>query len=241
MKTMTNMFKNGRKTLFIKSMNVTEALANPKDMTKTHSDLVGCASSTTLIIDDSRLDQPIAKESSEVVTESSEASPTVEASSDESTESTEDDTLGDQESVDDPPEIKKKVVKLIVFEGSAENLLSSSSGNAVLGRSYSMVVTVAGVVMQEIVDVERSSKRERIRMNEARMGLLLRLDSVLGVNPTVRELRRDLSRSIVRLQEILDAVSNTKSQNWDRFVMDRDDFGERMEMDVCKERVSGNE
>ncbi|PHT74152.1 BAG family molecular chaperone regulator 5, mitochondrial [Capsicum annuum] len=101
------------------------------------------------------------------------------------------------------------------------------------------VVTVSGVVMQvasfgglninlsawedkknlseskEIVDVERSSKRERIRMNEAQMGLLLRLDSVLGVNPTVRKLRRDLSRRIVRLQEILDVVSNTKSQNWD--------------------------
>ncbi|PHT45305.1 hypothetical protein CQW23_14463 [Capsicum baccatum] len=42
---------------------------------------------------------------SEAVTESSEASPFVEAFSNESTESTEDDTLGDQESVDDPHEI----------------------------------------------------------------------------------------------------------------------------------------
>ncbi|KAM3280863.1 BAG family molecular chaperone regulator 5, mitochondrial [Capsicum chacoense] len=94
---------------------------------------------------------------------------------------------------------------------------------------------------QETVDAVRSSERERIRMNEALMGLLLRLDSVPGVDPTVRELRRDLSRRIVGLQEILDAVSDTKIQNWDGFLMDWDDVIERMEMDVCKERGGGNE
>ncbi|PHT54416.1 BAG family molecular chaperone regulator 5, mitochondrial [Capsicum baccatum] len=94
---------------------------------------------------------------------------------------------------------------------------------------------------QETVDAVRSSERERIRMNEALMGLLLRLDSVPGVDPTVRELRRDLSRRIVGLQEILDAVSDTKIQNWDGFLMDWDDVVERMEMDVCKERGGGNE
>ncbi|PHT82018.1 hypothetical protein T459_15033 [Capsicum annuum] len=52
---------------------------------------------------------------------------------------------------------------------------------------------------------------------QALIGLLLRLDSVPGVDPTVRKLRRDLSRRIVRLQEILDAVSDTKIQNWDGF------------------------
>ncbi|PHT87258.1 BAG family molecular chaperone regulator 5, mitochondrial [Capsicum annuum] len=127
------------------------------------------------------------------------------------------------------------------------------------------IVTVAGVVMQvasfggsninlsawedkknpseskEIVDAERLSERERIRMNEALMGLLLRLDSVPGVDPTIRELRRDLSRRIVRLQEILDVVSDTNIQNWDGFLMDWDDVVERMEMDVCKERGGGNE
>ncbi|KAM3338495.1 BAG family molecular chaperone regulator 5, mitochondrial [Capsicum galapagoense] len=94
---------------------------------------------------------------------------------------------------------------------------------------------------QETVDAVRSSERERIRMNEALMGLLLRLDSVPGVDPTVRELRRDLSRRIVGLQEILDAVSDTKIQNWDGFLMDWDDVVERMEMDVCRERGGGNE
>ncbi|CAN4089986.1 unnamed protein product [Withania somnifera] len=94
---------------------------------------------------------------------------------------------------------------------------------------------------QETVDSVRSSERERIRMNEALMGLLLRLDSVPGVDPAVRELRRDVSRRIVGLQEILDAVSDTKIQNWDGFLMDWDDVVERMEMDVCKERGGGSE
>ncbi|KAM3319998.1 hypothetical protein P3S67_007198 [Capsicum chacoense] len=78
-------------------------------------------------------------------------------------------------------------------------------------------------------------------MNEALMGLLLRLDSVLGVDPIIKELRQDLSRRIIRLQEILDAISDTKIQNWDGFLMDWDDVVERMEMDVCKERGGGNE
>ncbi|XP_059309375.1 BAG family molecular chaperone regulator 5, mitochondrial [Lycium ferocissimum] len=94
---------------------------------------------------------------------------------------------------------------------------------------------------QDTVDAVRSSERERIRMNEALMGLLLRLDSVPGVDPRVRELRREVSRRIVGLQEILDAVSDTKIQNWDGFLMDWDDVIERMEMEVCKERGGGNE
>ncbi|KAF3674933.1 hypothetical protein FXO38_04985 [Capsicum annuum] len=96
------------------------------------------------------------------------------------------------------------------------------------------VVTVAGVVMQ--VECARENQDE-----QALIGLLLRLDSVPGVDPTVRELRRDLSRSIMRLQEILDVVSDTKIQNWDGFLMDWDDVVERMKMDVCNERGGGNE
>ncbi|XP_060185465.1 BAG family molecular chaperone regulator 5, mitochondrial [Lycium barbarum] len=94
---------------------------------------------------------------------------------------------------------------------------------------------------QDTVDAVRSSERERIRMNEALMGLLLRLDSVPGVDPRVRELRREVSHRIVGLQEILDAVSDTKIQNWDGYLMDWDDVVERMEMEVCKERGGGNE
>ncbi|PHT40468.1 Cytochrome c oxidase subunit 6b-1 [Capsicum baccatum] len=271
---------------------------------------------------------PTPKKSNEAVTKSFEASPTLEASSDESTKSTKDETLGDQESNDEPPEIKLEAapvffhfpttnqmrhcftryveyhrsvtqkaqllyitknqqiphlptgqkrwstLKIVSGEITANtylhimwllHLCEAHQEMQSWAEAAQYVVTVAGLVMhvasfggsninlstwedkknpsesKEIVDVERSSKRERIRMNEARMGLLLRLDSVLGDNPTVRELRRDLSRRIVRLQEILDVVSDTKSQNWDGFLMDWYDFVERMEMDVCKERVGSNE
>lgn len=73
------------------------------------------------------------------------------------------------------------------------------------------------------------------------MGLLLRLDSVPGINPSVRELRRHLSRRIVGLQEILDAVSDTRIENWDDFLRDWDDVLARMEREVCEERGGGHE
>ncbi|KAF2283056.1 hypothetical protein GH714_043075 [Hevea brasiliensis] len=59
---------------------------------------------------------------------------------------------------------------------------------------------------QETVDAIRTNEREKLRINEALMGLLLRLDSVPGFNPTVREARRKVSRRIVGLQEIVDGI-----------------------------------
>ncbi|KAJ4764989.1 BAG family molecular chaperone regulator 5 [Rhynchospora pubera] len=59
----------------------------------------------------------------------------------------------------------------------------------------------------ETVDAIRDeSSRERIRINEMLMKALLCLDSVPGFYPEVRQLRRDLSRRIVSLQEVLDAI-----------------------------------
>ncbi|CAI9086897.1 OLC1v1020820C1 [Oldenlandia corymbosa var. corymbosa] len=89
---------------------------------------------------------------------------------------------------------------------------------------------------QETVDAVRSSERERIRINEALMELLFRLDSVPGIDPTVRELRRHLSRRIVGLQEILDSVSDARIENWDGFLRDWDDAIAWMEKDVCRAR-----
>ncbi|GFY91683.1 BCL-2-associated athanogene 5 [Actinidia rufa] len=88
---------------------------------------------------------------------------------------------------------------------------------------------------QETVDAIRSDDRERIRMNEALMGLLLRLDAVPGVDPTVRELRRRVSRRIVGLQEILDGVSDARVEYWDGFVRNWDDVLGKIEEDVCRE------
>ncbi|XP_078165591.1 BAG family molecular chaperone regulator 6, mitochondrial-like [Carex rostrata] len=60
---------------------------------------------------------------------------------------------------------------------------------------------------QETVDAVRNEKsRERIRINEMLMRALLRLDSVPGFYPEVRQLRRHISRRIVTLQEVLDAI-----------------------------------
>lgn len=73
------------------------------------------------------------------------------------------------------------------------------------------------------------------------MGLLFRLDSVPGINPNVRELRRHVSRKIVGLQEILDAVSDTRIEHWDRFLTDWDDIVEGIEREVCRERNGGSE
>ncbi|XP_065618145.1 BAG family molecular chaperone regulator 5, mitochondrial-like [Quercus suber] len=102
-----------------------------------------------------------------------------------------------------------------------------------------------------------------MRMNEALMGLLLKLDYVLGVNPMVREARRKVSCRIVALQEILDAVSKAKTvydddcyeygfvRSWDDANLKRhalrpnkhklcrsswDDVVAKMEEEVCRER-----
>lgn len=94
---------------------------------------------------------------------------------------------------------------------------------------------------QETVDAVRTSERERIKINEALMRLLLRLDSVPGAEPNVRALRRHLSRRIVGLQEILDGVCDTRVENWDVFLRDWDDAIARMEKAACQERGGGHE
>ncbi|OIV96075.1 hypothetical protein TanjilG_27179 [Lupinus angustifolius] len=95
---------------------------------------------------------------------------------------------------------------------------------------------------QETVDAVRSSHLEKVKMNEALMGLLLKLDSVPGFDPTVREARRKVTRRIVGLQEILDSVSEAKVDDecnywWDNgFMMNWDQVIGDMEESVCRER-----
>ncbi|KAF8391634.1 hypothetical protein HHK36_023940 [Tetracentron sinense] len=89
---------------------------------------------------------------------------------------------------------------------------------------------------QETVDAIRSNDREKLRMNEALMSLLLQLDSVPGIDPTVRDLRRSVSHRIVGLQEILDAVSDSRIDDSDGFLMNWDEAVAEIEEDVCKDR-----
>lgn len=72
---------------------------------------------------------------------------------------------------------------------------------------------------QETVDAVRSDDRERLMVSEGLMSLLLRLDGVRGIDPAVRELRRSVSRRIVALQEVVDAVAEAKLEVVDGFPM----------------------
>ncbi|KAG5005697.1 hypothetical protein JHK85_024239 [Glycine max] len=89
---------------------------------------------------------------------------------------------------------------------------------------------------QDTVDAVRANHLEKLRMNEALMALLLRLDSVPGIDPTLRDARRKVSRRIVGLQEILDSISEAQidestwwpMKNWDEVLAD-------MEESICRE------
>ncbi|KAJ0986998.1 hypothetical protein J5N97_005354 [Dioscorea zingiberensis] len=59
---------------------------------------------------------------------------------------------------------------------------------------------------QDTVDAVRRDVRERAKVGEALMALLLRLDSIPGFYPPVRELRRAATLRVVALQEVFDAV-----------------------------------
>ncbi|KAK1381907.1 BAG domain-containing protein [Heracleum sosnowskyi] len=94
------------------------------------------------------------------------------------------------------------------------------------------------IQLQETVDLVRSNDLERLKINEALMELLLILDSVPGWDPNIRELRRNVSRKIVGLQEILDGVIGSRVENWDDCVT-WDEVVEKMETEVCEERGLG--
>lgn len=74
-------------------------------------------------------------------------------------------------------------------------------------------------------------------MNEALMNLLLKLDSVPGIDPAVREARRKVTRRIVGLQEILDSVSEAKVDECDWWSLNNwDQVIEQMEESICREK-----
>ncbi|GMJ14132.1 BCL-2-associated athanogene 5 [Hibiscus trionum] len=103
------------------------------------------------------------------------------------------------------------------------------------------------IQQQETVDSIRNDEKEKLRINETLMGLLLKLDSVPGVDPTVREARRKLSRRIVGLQEIVDGISEARIEGDEEYyggwgprpiftMRDWDEVVEEMEEEVCKQR-----
>ncbi|XP_057486361.1 uncharacterized protein LOC130772501 isoform X2 [Actinidia eriantha] len=60
---------------------------------------------------------------------------------------------------------------------------------------------------REIVDLISRDGRERLRVSESLMALLLKLDSVRGVDLGVRELRKAAIKKAIALQERVDAIA----------------------------------
>nr|XP_043629676.1 BAG family molecular chaperone regulator 5, mitochondrial-like [Erigeron canadensis] len=93
------------------------------------------------------------------------------------------------------------------------------------------------IQLQETVDALRTNNQERLKINEALMKLLFALDSVPGIDPTVREFRRNVSRRIVGLQEILDSICDAKCDDDDGFLRDCwEDMILGIEKQVCLEK-----
>jgi hypothetical protein len=59
---------------------------------------------------------------------------------------------------------------------------------------------------ESTVESIRSDQKERLRVNEALMSLLFRLDSVRGVDSAVRDCRKAVIRRAIAMQELVDAI-----------------------------------
>ncbi|XP_056683870.1 BAG family molecular chaperone regulator 5, mitochondrial [Spinacia oleracea] len=93
------------------------------------------------------------------------------------------------------------------------------------------------IQQQETVDAVRSSEKDKLRINEALMVQLLKLDSVPGFNLSVKELRKSLSRRIVGLQEVMDGIcgDHRLMDGWDLWRDWDEGFG-GIEEKFCRER-----
>ncbi|KAI3449232.1 hypothetical protein Pfo_005897 [Paulownia fortunei] len=66
--------------------------------------------------------------------------------------------------------------------------------------------------MESSSDIQGSSKQRNI-IAETIMSLLLKLDTIQGLHPSIREARKSVVRELVSLQEKLDSLMNEKSGN----------------------------
>ncbi|WCJ18693.1 BCL-2-associated athanogene 5 [Euphorbia peplus] len=145
--------------------------------------------------------------------------------------------------------VKEPPIPVLDYASAATKIQSSYRAHIIrtLYRKIAHINAEADQVQQRIqeqdtVDAIRNDEREKLRINEALMRLLLRLDSVPGVDPTVREARRKVSRRIVGLQEIVDGISGGGNDsgwcgyNGGEFFRDWDEVTAEMEKKLCLER-----
>ncbi|XVE65610.1 hypothetical protein DITRI_Ditri08aG0014200 [Diplodiscus trichospermus] len=62
------------------------------------------------------------------------------------------------------------------------------------------------VSKKETVDLIRNDSKERLKVNEMLMSLLLKLDSIRGVDSGVRDCRKSVIKRAIALQELVDAI-----------------------------------
>ncbi|KAL2517477.1 BAG family molecular chaperone regulator 5 [Abeliophyllum distichum] len=71
------------------------------------------------------------------------------------------------------------------------------------------------LLKSEVVELVRKYERERARMNENLMALLLKLDSIPGIDSGVRDCRKSMIRRSIALQERIDAIALVNLENTD--------------------------
>ncbi|OIT33302.1 PREDICTED: uncharacterized protein LOC109206179 [Nicotiana attenuata] len=72
-----------------------------------------------------------------------------------------------------------------------------------------------------MAELIRRDERERLRVNETLMSLLLKLDSVCGVDSGVRDCRKAVIKKVISLQEKIDLIVSACNQ-----IADKDDSDE---------------
>lgn len=74
------------------------------------------------------------------------------------------------------------------------------------------------VLKKETVELIRKDAKERVRVNETLMGLILKLDSIRGVSPGIRDCRKAVIKKAVSLQEKVDLIAASPPLDQTRLV-----------------------
>ncbi|KAK8648559.1 hypothetical protein V6N13_129309 [Hibiscus sabdariffa] len=120
-----------------------------------------------------------------------------------------------------PPSLKSKTVSIPVRFVGSERCKSESAikiqkvfRGFLVRKNVKKIMAIRvqvnemerGVSKAETVDLIRNDSKERLKVNEILMSLLFKLDSVRGVDPCVRDLRKSVIKKAIALQEMVDAI-----------------------------------